>query len=284
MNRAPSLPHHLGHSDSPHHEPEQILLLQYSSSLHIYSRVKPEPDADSPYISRCHAHFQGMTAKLLTAAMTAKSQALIKHDPLHYLPPGVWRMVALRTSVAAADREMHRAQLPREVHDVIMDLRVLLHEVSACGAGPWVAAVYQLLRQAKSIIRQMCAAAVDRCAKLLAACDRHFFTRPAPPMPSYESMAQAVRAADDTWRFQPPPMRHFYKNIIRTRMMVFMADSDPDDDSSDLEERASEGRSPKRAILRPIAAAAKLRCTRGVEDAHQDLTRPGAENCRPGRQ
>jgi hypothetical protein len=98
-------------------------------------------------------------------------------------------------------------------------------------------------------------------------------------------MALAVRAADDTWWFQPPTMRHYYKNIIRTRMMVFMADSDPDDDSDDLEEPAKkEGRSPKRASDRPVAATAKMRCTRGEDDAHQDQARPGKENCRPGQQ
>ena len=228
-----------------------------------------------------------MSPRILLAGvfpMTAKSQALIKHDPLHYLPPGVWRMVALRTSVAAADGELQRAQMPREVHDVIMDLRLLQYEVMAAfGGGPWVAAVTQLLMRAHSTIRMLCAAAIVRCTQLLEACDRHFFTRPAQPRPSYECMAQAVRAADDTWHFQPPTMRNFYKNIIRTRMMVFMADSDPEDDSDDLEEPAKEGRSPKRAIDLPIAATTKMRCTRGEEDAHQDLSRPGKENCTQAR-
>ena len=208
----------------------------------------------------------GKTASLRSSAMTANSEVLIRHDPLHYLPPGVWRLVALRTSVAAADRELRLAKQPRDVDDVTTDLHELLGEVTAFGYGPLVATVLKLQMRARSISRKMCAAAIDRCENILAACDRHYYIQPASSRPTYESMAHAVRAADDTWQFQTPAMQHFYRNIIRNRMLVFMEDSDPDDDSDDLEEHAAVCRSPKRACVRPSAAS-------------PEQTKPACSNC-----
>lgn len=189
--------------------------------------------------------------------MSANSEVLTRHDPLHYLPPGVWRLVALRTSVAAAARELRLAKQPREVHHVIMDLRVLQYSVMAFGAGHLVATVLKLQLRARSISRKMCASAIDRCENILAACDRHYYIQPASSRPTYESMAQAVRAADATWQFQTPAMQHFYRNILRNRLLVFMADSDPDDDSVVLEELAEVSRSPKRACVSPRAASSE---------------------------
>jgi hypothetical protein len=134
--------------------------------------------------------------------------------------------------------------------------------ICACCCMKWrhsvqVATVLKLHMRARSISRKMCAAAIDRCENILAACDRHYYIQPESSRPSYESMAQAVRAADATWQFQTPAMQHFYRNIIRSRLLVFMEDSDPDDDSDDLEEHAEVGHSPKRACVCPSAASAE---------------------------
>jgi len=150
------------------------------------------------------------------------------------------------------------AQNPREVHDVIADLEMMLCLMMWLGDMSHYPQITRLLNRARVKSFQQCYDRMQRCAVLVDAGNMHAYVDAALPQPSYNTVALAISAVDDVLPFAARSMKQYYIQDLRPCLVAFMEHYNYSDDESvcvpiPRPARSKRRRAPKKLVARKTA-------------------------------
>jgi hypothetical protein len=187
--------------------------------------------------------------------MVQESQAVVPYNPRLQRPFHAMQMVH---DIMVCEWGLEIARNPREVHDIITELELMLGLTMFLGDTSHYPQITQLLNRARVKSFQKCYARLQRCAALVDACNIHAYFDAALPLPSYDTVALAITAVDDVLPFVAISMKQYYIEDLRPSLVSVMEHYNHADDESVCAPiprlaRSKRCRPPKKLLARKTA-------------------------------
>ena len=161
--------------------------------------------------------------------MAQGALALVPYDPRLQRP---FHAMQMDHDIMMCKWGLDVAHNPREVHDVIVDLELMLCLMMRLGDMSHCPQITRLLNRARVKSFQQCYARLQRCAELVDACNMHAYCGAALPHPSYDTVAFAISAVDDVLPFVARLMQQYYIADLRPSLVAFMEHYNCSDDET----------------------------------------------------